>query len=164
MIYILYYILKMVIYMKSVLSMIFFCVGTLILSILFFVDTEESISTMLQEDNYNEYQVFTVYTDNLTTKNFNKYFSSSSQFLTIYPKINPLYQDKLGNIYFSCSNNCNLNEFINYYKKVLETNNLKNDLTNIDYYGVSISKVKIYSTKIELEKILRNCHICALKE
>lgn len=141
--------------MKYVLNIIIFLI--FIIS-LFFINNDPTISVASLDDDY--YQMYDIYADNLTTKNFTKYFSDTSNFIAVYPDINLIYKEKLGNIYFECKNKFNLDAFISYYKKVLEKNNYKNDLVNIDYYGVSIEKIRVYANKEELAQILNNCTIC----
>lgn len=158
-------ILKMVISMNSVLKISFFFLSLFLLFFLFGNYPEKTNLVMSIDDTDNsEYQVFTIYTDNLTTKNFSKYFSNTIHFLGLYPKINPIYKDRLGKVSFSCNSSCNLEKFVSYYKQILEKNHFRSDLTNISYYGVPIEKIKIYASKEELAKILENCSICTIKE
>ncbi len=142
--------------MKYVLNIIilFICVFLLLI-----VDNDYISAPVVSLDS-DYYQMYDIYADNLTTKNFTKYFSDTSNFIAVYPDINLIYKEKLGNIYFECKNKFNLEDFISYYKKVLEKNNYKNDLVNIDYYGVSIKKIRVYANKEELAQILNNCTIC----
>ncbi len=142
--------------MKYVLNIIilFICVFLLLI-----VDNDYiSVPVVSLDSDY--YQMYDIYADNLTTKNFTKYFSDTSNFIAVYPDTNLIYKEKLGNIYFECKNKFNIEDFISYYKKVLEKNNYKNDLVNIDYYGVSIKKIRVYANKEELAQILNNCTIC----
>lgn len=106
------------------------------------------------------YEVHNIYAENLTTKNFNKYFSDTSKFIAVYPKVNQIYKDKLKNIYYKCHKEFNIVNFTNFYKNILEKNNYKSDLERIDYYGINIEKIKIYSTKTQLNEILEKCLIC----
>ena len=150
--------------MKYVLNIVSFCLGFLLVFAYIFPVIEKSVLVISEEESNSEQEVFTIYTDNLTTKNFDKYFLSTDNFLAIYPKVNPLYKDRLGNIYFSCKSNCNLDDFTQYYKKILEKNNFKNDLINIDYYGVEIEKIKIYSNKEKIGEILKKCTVCRINK
>lgn len=149
--------------MKYVLMAIFFFIS-IFLFLNYYLEIPDDGILVMSYDNSNEYQVYTIYTNNLTTKNFNKYFFNITSFLAIYPKINPIYKNRLGDVMFSCENACDLEKFTNYYRDLLEKNHFQNDITNIDYYGISIEKVKIYTNKENLMKILNNCSICTMKE
>lgn len=112
--------------------------------------------------NDDSYKIYSVYTSNLTTKNINKYFIDTSDFIIVYPKVNLIYKDKIGNIYYKCEGNFDINDFTKYYKKVLEKNNYKLDLINIDYYGINIEKIILYTSEEKINNILKKCDICSL--
>ncbi len=140
---------------------IFFLFICLILIIKLDNSSNDGIPVMSSNDD-NEYKIFDIYTNNLTTKNFDKYFSNTDNIVAVYPKVNALYKDKLGNIFFNCEKGFNIQDFISYYKKVLDKNNYKTDMISIDYYGLAIEKIKIYSNQEELLEILNNCSICTI--
>lgn len=121
---------------------------------------DNAISVLSLDDNF--YQIYDIYTNNLSTKHIDKYFSNTTNFMAVYPKVNVLYKDRVGDISYKCQNNFDINDFVIYYKSILEKNNFYQDLINIDYYGVNIEKIKVYASKEELDKILQKCTICSV--
>lgn len=119
--------------------------------------------------DYNEEEVLTatIFIPGLNTNNFKKYFNENIKIIGIYPKVNVLYKNKLGNLYYSFSKNTideNIKGFKKYYKNILEKNNFKNDLILYEYNGISIEKVKIFLSYEELNSILKNCYKCSYEK
>lgn len=151
----------MVIYMKYVWFGIclFFILG------LFFFDSENNkayIPVFIEEIDETEIRYISVKTEGLTTKNFAN-FLDLDLVTAIYPKINPLYSNKLKISPFVCNQNCNINDMETYYKKILESNNFKYDSVLIDYQGVIIDRVILYVNSKQLGTILKKCPICTVK-
>lgn len=120
---------------------------------------------IVQVFDYNEEEVLTanIFISGLNTNNFKNYFTNEIKIIGIYPKVNAIYKNKVGNLYYSFSKNTideNIISFKKYYKSILEKNNFKNDLILLDYNGISLEKVKVFLSYEELAKILDKCNKC----
>lgn len=151
----------MVIYMKYV------WVGICLFFIfeLFFLnkkDSEVYIPTFMEETEGIEASYISITAKGLTTKNLTS-FLDLRLVVALYPKINPLYREKIKITPFICNQNCNILDMEPYYKKILESNNFKYDSVLIDYQGVVIDRVILYANKEQLETILKKCTICSVK-
>ncbi len=99
----------------------------------------------------------------LNTNNFSDYFDGSIEIVGIYPKVNTLYKNKIGNMYYQFNKNNIKQDIINfskYYKSILEKNKFNNDLILINYNGISIDKVKVYISGDDLDSFMRECNDC----
>lgn len=138
--------------------------GILLVSILIINKKDNTILVNTTLDNIEEgSQIFYLTIPNLNTKNFSNYFNDESDIVGIYPYVNPLYKNRVGNMFFifdSKSLNSNMTRFIKYYKNILQKNNFNNDLVMIDYNGVNIEKVKLYIEVNELKEFLKKCSSC----
>lgn len=122
-----------------------------------------SASNILNNPEDKNAKIVYLMIPNLTTKNFNNYFSNDSDIIGIYPTVNPLYQKKLGDMFYSFnyqSLKININNFLNFYRQKLKKNNFTNDVIAIDYNGVPISKVKVYMTNEQIRNFLKDCFNC----
>lgn len=125
---------------------------------------EENTQSVFFESNDNLfYQYVFIETPGLTTRNFQKYFEDTNLVVAIYPKVNLLYKDRLGNIKFVCNKKCKLEEFENSYQETLSKYNYITDSVNIEYYGVPIDKLLIYVNSQQLNDILQICSFCKTK-
>lgn len=99
----------------------------------------------------------------LNTNNFVNYFSEDIKIIGIYPYVNVLYKNKIGNMYYEFNNESvkeNINRFSKYYKNKLKKNNFNNDLNLINYTGINIDKVKVYVNGDILKKFIHSCSKC----
>lgn len=118
---------------------------------------------------YNDEDMLTanIVIPNLNTKNFSNYFDDYTEILGIYPKINMLYKNKIGKLFYSFNQSTvkeNLLSFTKYYKNILKKNNYNNDLILTDYNGVSIEKVKVFLTYDKLNELLKKCKDCSYEK
>ena len=123
----------------------------------------ESVFDYNEEDNL----VLNIYIPNLDTNNFKNYFDNEIEIIGIYPKINMIYKNKLGNLFYLFTGNNleeNINNFTKYYKGVLKKNNFSNDLILSDYNGIKIEKVKVITTSFILNKMLERCNNCSYEK
>lgn len=144
-------------------------IAIFIMIFLFFIVNNSKEKTAVSVFSYNEAEMLliNVVIPNLNTNNFNDYFDDSTIIIGIYPKINMLYKDKIGNMFYSFNKNNiknNLNSFIKYYKSVLKKNNFVNDLVLSDYSGINIWKVKVYVNSYELNDLLNKCSGCTYEK
>lgn len=122
-------------------------------------ENEEIQSVFNEADDSNSYEFVTIHTSGLSTKNFYQYFENTNFIKIIYPKVNPLYQNKVGNVSYSCEQ-CNISEVDRFYKDYLYNQGYKKDSIIIDYYGVEIEKIAFYINRENLNNILENCSLC----
>lgn len=134
----------------------------LLILILVMSNKEDTIVVSNEVDN-DEMITVLVYIPGLTTNNFNNYFDDTVEIIGIYPKVNVLYKEKIGDMFyqFNMSNvKKDINNFTKKYKKVLQTNNFTNDLILINYNGIGIEKVKVYISNKNLKLFMINCNNC----
>ncbi len=119
--------------------------------------------------DYNEKDMVTanILIPNLNTENFDSYFDDYVEVIGVYPKINLIYKNKVGNIFYTFNQNnikSDLLSFTKYYKNILKKNNFSNDLILSDYNGISIEKVRVFLTYEKLDEILKKCNGCSYEE
>lgn len=122
---------------------------------------------MVFEYNKDDMLTVNIIIPGLSTKNFEKYFDEYMEIIGIYPKINLIYKNKVGNIFYSFNRN-NIKEdllsFTKYYKSILKKNNFNSDLILSDYNGINIEKVRVYLTYEKLNEILKECSGCSYEK
>ena len=136
-------------------------IAVLITVILFI--TEEKVMVVDNELDSNEMMSVLLTVPGLNTNNFNNYFDGSIEIIGIYPKVNMLYKDRVGNMYYPFNKNNIKQDIINFtkhYNSVLEKNKFNNDLILINYNGISIEKVSVYISSDNLESFMSNCNGC----
>lgn len=142
--------------MKKILIFLIF------LTLILLCNYKEEVYPAFNYDD-DEILIVNIIITNLNTNNFYDYFDENIDIIGIYPKVNSLYKNKIGTMFYSFSQNnikSNITSFIKYYKKVLKKNNFTNDLILIDYNGVYIEKVKVCINYKELLYFLGNCSNC----
>lgn len=140
---------------------IFIIVTILIMLIL--LTNKEEVMVVNNELDSNEMGTVLINIPGLTTNNFTNYFDGSIEIIGIYPKVNMLYKEKIGNMYYQFNKNNikqDITNFSKYYKGVLEKNKFNNDLILINYNGINIEKVSVYISGDNLEKFMRKCNGC----
>jgi len=113
------------------------------------------------DDNSEYYAIYNISFNNINinSNNFMDYFIDfKMKIMGIYPKINPIYENKIKDYvqYYSFNNKSiesNLSNFVNYYTNILSKNGLNNELEKIHFTGIKISKVKVYASLDEIKKI-----------
>lgn len=134
--------------MKKILLIITICILLSIVSV-------KSYNRYKELQNDNSYNIYTVSIDNLNTENFTNYFKNI-EVVKIYPQVNPVYKNILGNISYKFSSN-NIQNEINSFKKYYLSAIKKNSYSDYDYLyfnGINIDKVSIYTSGNELYKFL----------
>lgn len=134
--------------MKKILLLIFLCFLLCVVS----VSSGDKYSYLLSDDSYN---LYIVSIDNLNTKNFSSYFDGINV-LRLYPKINPIYKNMIGNVSYKFSSNNISNEinlFNNYYLSMIKKNSYS-DYNYLYINGISIDKVLIYISGTDLYNFL----------
>ena len=136
---------------------------TIILITLILFTNKEDVMVVNNELDSNEMETILINIPGLNTNNFSNYFDGSIEIIGIYPKVNMLYKERIGNMYYQFNKNNikqDITSFIKYYRSVLEKNNFNNDLILINYNGISIESVKVYINGDNLEKFMRDCNGC----
>lgn len=121
--------------------------------------SEDTISVFNEMDNnYNIYNL-DISQANITTNNFSNYFSNY-KIININPYINPIYEKfipiKTYLFDMSKSSSSNISEFKEIYLKHIYDNNYINDYQRLNYNGIKINKISVYTTKKRLKRILNN--------
>ncbi len=122
---------------------------------------------MVFEYNNEDMLTVNILIPGLNTKNFENYFDDYVEIIGVYPKINLVYKNKLGNIFYIFNQNNikdNLFSLTKYYKNILRKNNFNNDLILSDYNGVNIEKVMVFLTYQKLNKMLQECTNCSYEK
>lgn len=138
----------------------------LVIVVCFFINNKEEIKPVF-DYNEEDITIVNIIIPNLNTNNFSDYFNEQLEIIGLYPKVNILYKDKIGNMFYSFSKDgikANITSFIKYYKSVLRKNNFTNDLILTEYSGINIEKVKVYLSYEELNYFLRNCFNCTYEK
>lgn len=139
-----------------------FLVITILITLILFTNKEEVMLVNNQLDS-NEMVTVLINIPGLNTNNFSNYFDGNIEIIGIYPKVNMLYKEKIGNMYYQFNKNNikqDITSFTKYYKGVLEKNKFNNDLILINYNGISIESVKAYINGDNLENFMRKCNGC----
>lgn len=131
-------------------------VTIIIVCFFLFINDSEETRLVSQEDIDDSYQLYYLSFNNLTTKNFSKYFDDSFKIIGIYPKINPLYDYKIKEYlkYYPFkfnTNTKNINDFMNLY---LEQMNLYKEKEKYLINGIPIKIVKVYASTINIYKLM----------
>ena len=133
---------------KSILLMV-------VIITLIVLTNKEEVMIVNNELDSNEMKTILINVPGLTTNNFSNYFDGSIEIIGIYPKVNMLYKEKIGNMYYQFNKN-NIKQdiisFTKYYKGVLEKNKF-----NID-------KVSVYVSGDILEKFMEGCDNCTYEK
>ena len=130
---------------------------------LIILTNKEEVMVVNNELDSNEMETILIYIPGLNTNNFSNYFDGSIEIIGIYPKVNMLYKEKIGNMYYQFNKNNikqDITTFTKHYKSVLEKNKFNNDLILINYNGISIESVKVYISGDNLENFMRKCNGC----
>ena len=140
----------------------------IVILILLIINNNKTEQTQMVFD-YNEEDmlIVNILIPNLNTKNFTSYFDDTIEVVGVYPKINMVYKNKIGNIFYSFNQSSikeNINSFIKYYKNILKKNNFTSDLVLSDYNGINIEKVRVYISFERLKKILSDCNNCSYQK
>lgn len=144
--------------MKKVATLFFLFIFLIILSS---VKYNKKVLSVFNEEN-NDYNLYKINIEdtNLNTNQFSKFFSRYNvSIVGIYLNYNLLYKDKLTNFeYYKFTDNNinkNINRFLENIENYLDEMGNINYLNNIRTNGVNISKVTIYCTENEIDKILK---------
>lgn len=101
--------------------------------------------------NDESYDLHTISIENLTTKNFID-FLSNINVVGLYPSINPIYKDKIGNLYYkfnSSNNRFEIDSFIQSYLSLIKKNSYS-DYNYLYTNGIGIDKIDVYMSGSEL--------------
>lgn len=147
--------------MKKVLILV------VILFLIIVCNNDSEQTRMVFEYNNEDMLTVNILIPGLNTKNFENYFDDYVEIIGVYPKINLVYKNKLGNIFYIFNQNNikdDLFSLTKYYKNILRKNNFNNDLILSDYNGINIEKVMVFLTPQKLNKILKECTNCSYEK
>ena len=130
-----------------------------LLCILFIINKKETIISVFNSDDQYDIYYLDFRDSNLNTDNFLDYFDNINiDVLKIEPYINPLYKDKfnLDEYLFNYSGKGNnIKKFKDKYLEELKQINYS-DYTSCIINGIKINMVKVFTTKEEIKKIIKN--------
>ena len=119
---------------------------------IFNIDSKDDYSYLKNDLSYSLYSVSI---KNLNTKNMLNYFNNINV-VRIYPKVNPIYMDRIGNVSYKLRSS-NLSSEINYFRNSYLSFIKKNSYLDYNYLyinGVGIDKVDVYMSGSDLYRFL----------
>lgn len=132
--------------MRKLLIIIFFC-------FVFSVNIK-SKSNYKHLENDDSYNIYSVSIENLNTKNFHTFFSGVDV-VRIYPSVNPIYKNKIGEVSYrfrSSNIDKEINVFRQNYLEFIKKNSYK-EYNYLYVNGIFIDKVDIYISGNDLYKL-----------
>ena len=108
----------------------------------------------MSNDSYN---LHTLTFENLSTNNIFLYFSNIN-IVKIYPYVNPIYSDKIGELFYEVRG-YNLSDEINNFKEKYLNLIKKNSYLDYNYLytnGINISKMDVYISDKDLYDIINS--------
>ena len=133
-----------------------------ILVIIFFI-LFLSITTVYSNDFYSylksddSYRVYTITIEGLNTKNIYNYLNEV-KILRIYPRINPIYKDKIGNVFYQFRGVDDIEIFTKEFLKLIKKNSF--DDYNYSYIcGVDIEKLDVIIKGSELYDLINKYNV-----
>lgn len=115
--------------------------------------------TNFKIDDYNVFYL-DLSESNITTRNIKKFIPKSVDIISLTPYVNPIYKNKIGDLKYKFMNNLslnkNINNFINYYKDTIKSNNYIDDINYIDVEGIKILELEVYAKGIDIIDIIYN--------
>lgn len=138
-----------------------------ILFLIIVCNSSSEQTQMVFEYNEDDMLMANIIVPGLNTKNFEKYFDDSIEIIGVYPKINLIYKNKIGNIFYTFKRNNIKDDLLSltkYYKSILRKNNFSSDLILSDYSGINIEKVRVFITYKKLNEILKECIGCSYEK
>lgn len=103
------------------------------------------------------YNLHTLTFENLSTNNISLYFSNIN-IVKIYPYVNPIYSDKIGELFYEVRG-YNLSDEINNFKEKYLNLIKKNSYLDYNYLytnGINISKMDVYISDKDLYDIINS--------
>ena len=147
----------MVDFMKKIFILVF------LFLILLLLNDKDEVALVNKEITNDEMFVVLLSIPGLNTNNFVNYFDNDIKIIGIYPAVNILYKNKIGNVYYEFNSGGikkNINDFTKFYKNKLKKNNFNNDLNLINYRGINIDKVEVYVNNDILKNFIYKCTKC----
>ena len=95
----------------------------LVLITLSLLTKEEEAIVVNSELDSNEMMNVLITIPSLNTNNFANYFDGSIEIIGIYPKVNMLYKERIGNMYYQFNKNNikqDITSFIKYYPVIFD--------------------------------------------
>ena len=111
-------------------------------------------SNVLRDDVYN---MHTLYFYNLNTNNIMDFFSDVN-IIRIYPSINPIYKNRVGNYFYEVRGldlESEINNFKERYLNIIKTNSYL-DYNYLFVNGINISRMDIYVSNRDFYNIIND--------
>lgn len=135
--------------MKKIITLFF-------LLILIILSNKTKDISVFKVDNNEQYQTVNLLFDNLdiTSNNIQTYLEGMD-IISIEIDLPSVYEDKIGPyhlLYETVSNNIGL--LVNHFRQKLLTYALTDEVVKIDYLGIKIKSVKVYTTISKLNSLI----------
>lgn len=119
----------------------------------------------VKSDSYDylineSYGLYSLYLEGINTDNFLSYFSDINV-VRIYPYINPIYKNRIGDISYKFdrfNKSYEINSFRNMYLDLIKKNSYL-DYNYLYLNGISIDRVDVYMSGIDLYNFLNNSNL-----
>ncbi|MBP3919947.1 MAG: hypothetical protein J6D28_00085 [Bacilli bacterium] len=118
------------------------------------IKSKSEYNYLLKENSYNLYKIKI---KNLNTKNINNYIDKVN-IKKIYPKINPIYKEKIGNIAYQINSSnmkLEIDEFKRKYLNIIKKNNYS-DYNYLYANGIDIEAIEVYMNSKDLYYFLNS--------
>jgi len=116
-----------------------------------------SYDYLISDDSYG---LYSLHVDGLNTNNFFSFFSDINV-IRIYPYINPIYRDRIGNVSYKIDSfnlYYEINTFKNKYLSLIKKNSYS-DYNYLYLNGISIDRVDVYMSGTDLYDFLSNSNL-----
>lgn len=119
--------------------------------------SSNSYDYLISDDSYG---LYSLYVDGLNTNNFFSFFSDINV-IRIYPYINPIYKDRIGNVSYKIDSfnlYYEINTFKNKYLSLIKKNSYS-DYNYLYLNGISIDRVDVYMSGTDLYNFLSDSNL-----
>lgn len=142
----------MVIQLKKIFYLLILIIGLFLINEISLKD--KTVMVMNDFDNIDQYKNYLIELDNINTNNFNDFFTDLN-ILAIYPKINPIYKDRLPKAYVYKD----IDTFKENYLDELKASGCYVDVMNYITRPIDIEKILVYTSKNEIMFHYKNSSI-----
>ena len=144
--------------MKKLLIIVLIILG------IFLIPKKENIIPVSSSSHFKLDDYYVFYLDlkdeDINTSNILKNIKDQIDIISITPYINPIYENKIGDLKYSFMPNIskkkNISNFIKYYKENIKSLNYIEDINNIDLNGIKINEVVVFAKGSDIIELLYN--------
>lgn len=137
--------------MKKIILLLLILINLFLLNIT--KETTKTISLAVSENVFDIYKLKTV----LSTKNVLDYMNNKTKIIAIFPKVKSNYHNDVKSYYYTftlATNQSNIHLFVNEYRNLLNKYNYVKDANLINFNGVNIDRIVLYTDEYNLERLL----------